>query len=223
MARRSRKCARGFRRARRTRLWMRRDCWCCRAGLTRIRISTCRLAGRSRRMISRRGRARRRSAGRRRLWTLRSRRAAQRCATALDTWWKKAEGKACIDYGLHMIVTDLGRRGPGRHGRHGARGRGQFQAVHGVSERADGGRCDDLQGAAADGEERRAGLHARRERLGDRRDRAAGAGRGQDRADLSRADAADDAPRPRRCIARLRWRRWRACRCTSCTCRAKTR
>ncbi len=28
--------------------------------------------------------------------------------SALDTWWKKAEGKACIDYGLHMIVTDLG-------------------------------------------------------------------------------------------------------------------
>src|ERR1039457_3309267 len=27
--------------------------------------------------------------------------------TALDTGWKKAEGKACIDYGLHMIVTDL--------------------------------------------------------------------------------------------------------------------
>jgi dihydropyrimidinase len=27
--------------------------------------------------------------------------------TALDTWWKKAEGKACIDYGLHMIVTNL--------------------------------------------------------------------------------------------------------------------
>jgi dihydropyrimidinase len=26
---------------------------------------------------------------------------------ALDTWWKKAEGRACIDYGLHMIVTDL--------------------------------------------------------------------------------------------------------------------
>jgi dihydropyrimidinase len=30
---------------------------------------------------------------------------------ALDTWWKKAEGKACIDYGLHMIVTDLGDAG----------------------------------------------------------------------------------------------------------------
>jgi len=31
--------------------------------------------------------------------------------TALDTWWGKAEGKACIDYGLHMIVTDLGSSG----------------------------------------------------------------------------------------------------------------
>src|SRR5271166_1656134 len=30
---------------------------------------------------------------------------------ALDTWWKKAEGKVCIDYGLHMIVTDLGTYG----------------------------------------------------------------------------------------------------------------
>ncbi len=30
---------------------------------------------------------------------------------ALDTWWKKAQGKACIDYGLHMIVTDLGDAG----------------------------------------------------------------------------------------------------------------
>src|SRR6267154_1637181 len=26
---------------------------------------------------------------------------------ALDTWWKKAEGKACTDFGLHMIITDL--------------------------------------------------------------------------------------------------------------------
>src|SRR6202167_4133803 len=31
--------------------------------------------------------------------------------TALDTWWKKAEGKAVIDFGLHMIVTDLGNAG----------------------------------------------------------------------------------------------------------------
>ncbi len=30
-----------------------------------------------------------------------------RIQDGLDTWWKKADGKACIDYGLHMIVTDL--------------------------------------------------------------------------------------------------------------------
>ena len=30
---------------------------------------------------------------------------------ALDAWWKKAESKACIDYGLHMIVTDLPEAG----------------------------------------------------------------------------------------------------------------
>jgi dihydropyrimidinase len=34
-----------------------------------------------------------------------------RMRDALDTWWKKAEEKACIDYGLHMIVTDLGACG----------------------------------------------------------------------------------------------------------------
>jgi len=34
-----------------------------------------------------------------------------RMRDSLDTWWKKAEGKACIDYGLHMIVTDLGACG----------------------------------------------------------------------------------------------------------------
>src|SRR6267378_5571544 len=31
-----------------------------------------------------------------------------RMRDALDTWWKKADGRAVIDYGLHMIVTDLG-------------------------------------------------------------------------------------------------------------------
>src|ERR1041385_817608 len=34
-----------------------------------------------------------------------------RMRDALDTWWKKAENKSCIDYGLHMIVTDLGTSG----------------------------------------------------------------------------------------------------------------
>ena len=30
-----------------------------------------------------------------------------RIRDALDVWWAKAEGKATIDYGFHMIVTDL--------------------------------------------------------------------------------------------------------------------
>src|SRR3978361_1240373 len=34
-----------------------------------------------------------------------------RMRDALDTWWKKADGRASIDYGLHMIVTDLGEAG----------------------------------------------------------------------------------------------------------------
>src|SRR5882672_7773107 len=34
-----------------------------------------------------------------------------RMRDALDTWSRKAQGKACIDYGLHMIVTDLGGAG----------------------------------------------------------------------------------------------------------------
>jgi dihydropyrimidinase len=34
-----------------------------------------------------------------------------RMRDALDTWLKKAQGRACIDYGLHMIVTDLGASG----------------------------------------------------------------------------------------------------------------
>ena len=34
-----------------------------------------------------------------------------RMRDALDTWRKKAEGRAVTDYGLHMIVTDLGGAG----------------------------------------------------------------------------------------------------------------
>jgi dihydropyrimidinase len=34
-----------------------------------------------------------------------------RMRDALDTWWGKAEKRASVDYGLHMIVTDLGECG----------------------------------------------------------------------------------------------------------------
>ena len=61
--------------------------------------------------ISRPARAPRPSAAPPPSWTSPSRPGARACAQALDTWWKKAEGRACIDYGLHMIVTDLGGAG----------------------------------------------------------------------------------------------------------------
>ena len=80
-------------------------------------------------------------------------------------------------------------RGPGGHGLPGGRGRGQLQALHGVSGSADGGRRHHLQGVVPHLEERCADLHARRERQRDRRDRAAGIGGGKDGAGLSRPDA----------------------------------
>ena len=46
---------------------------------------------------------------------------------ALDTWWKKADKKASIDYGLHMIVTDLGDSRPRRHGFPGRQGYASFK------------------------------------------------------------------------------------------------
>jgi len=66
-------------------------------------------------------------------------------------------------------------------------------------------------------EERRADLHARREWRRDRRDRAARAGRGQDRAHPSCADAPGYGGGRGQCIAPSQWRRWRARRCTSYT------
>ncbi len=49
-------------------------------------------------------------------------------AEALETWLAKSAGKACIDYGLHMAVTDLG---PGD----GSRGLAEMEAMvqHGIS------------------------------------------------------------------------------------------
>ncbi len=43
-------------------------------------------------------------------------------AKALETWLGKSDGKACIDYGLHMAVTDLG---PGD----GAQGLAEMEAM----------------------------------------------------------------------------------------------
>ena len=127
---------------------------------------------------------------------------------ALDIWWKKAESSASIDYGLHMIVTDLGEAGLEDMDDMVREGVASFKLFMAYPGRADGGRRDHFQGALrSTAQERRADLHARRKRQRDRRDRAARAGRGQDRAHLSRAHAAGHAPRPKPCIAPSPWRK----------------
>ena len=69
---------------------------------------------------------------------------------AWETWMKKAEGKAAIDYGFHMIITELTDQVEQRDGRARPPGRDLVQAVHGLSRRVHAGRRQHLPGAAAD-------------------------------------------------------------------------
>ncbi len=105
-----------------------------------------------------------------------------------------------------------------------ARGHHQLQDLHGVSERADGGRPHDLQADGADKGAGRAGVRACGERHGDRRDRAGGACGREHRAALPCAHAAHDRRGRGRASRRSRSANWRAGqRSTSCMCPAKTR
>ncbi len=96
-----------------------------------------------------------------------------------------------------------GRRAARRNGRADPRGRLELQTVHGVSGRADGGRRDYFSRDVPGGEVRRADLHARGKWRRDRRAGAARAGRGQTRAEIPRAHAADHgggrSDQPRHC------------------------
>ena len=51
----------------------------------------------------------------------------------LDTWHAKAEGNACVDYGFHMIMSDVTDDVPGRDGPARVGGRHRLQAVHRLS------------------------------------------------------------------------------------------
>ena len=108
---------------------------------------------------------------------------------AWETWTKKAEGKAAIDYGFHMIMTDCNDQVEQRDGRARQPGRHLVQAVHGVSAASSCSTTAASSGAAADRAERRHDLHARRERRRHRRARAAGAGSRTHRAEVPRAHA----------------------------------
>ena len=68
---------------------------------------------------------------------------------AWETWMKKAEGKAVIDYGFHMIMTDLNDQTEERDGRARPPGRDVVQAVHGLPRRLHARRRQHFQGAAA--------------------------------------------------------------------------
>ena len=112
-------------------------------------------------------------------------------AEALETWLSKSDGKACIDFGLHMAVTDLGP-GDGSQGLAEmetmvAKGISSLQALHGLPQRADDRRWPDVQGHAQGRHDERALLRARGERPRHRRRRRAHDRRGQDSAPLSRA------------------------------------
>ena len=67
---------------------------------------------------------------------------------SLDIWHAKAEGKAAIDYGFHMIVTDVNDTTPRRWGVHRRRGE-QLQALHGLPRRVLRHRRGDLARHAA--------------------------------------------------------------------------
>ena len=120
---------------------------------------------------------------------------------AWETWMKKAEGKAAIDYGFHMIITELNDQVELEMDalvRQGVTSFKLFMAYPGVFMLDD---ASIFKALLRTGQERRHDLHARRERRRHRRAGEEGARGRQDRAEISRADPAGarrgrgDAPR----------------------------
>ena len=74
----------------------------------------------------------------------------------LDAWHAKAEGNCAIDYGFHMIMSDVNDDDARRDGPARRRGRDRLQALHGLPGRLLLRRRRDLPGDAADRDERRA-------------------------------------------------------------------
>ena len=113
----------------------------------------------------------------------------QTFAEALGDWHAKREGKAIIDMGFHIAVTDLSAAGPAGRARDASRaGHHVLQALHGLQGRADGRRRDALPHDGGRGEDRSTRDGARGERRRDRRAREGGARRRQHGASLPRAD-----------------------------------
>jgi dihydropyrimidinase len=82
----------------------------------------------------------------------------------LDTWHKKADGRATIDYAFHMIVTDMPDERLSEMNKLADEGGHLVQAVHGVPRRVVRRRRHALPRVPPRRRERHPHLHARRER-----------------------------------------------------------
>ena len=194
------------------------------AASTCTRTSTCRSAAPRPPTTSRRGPSRRRSAARPASSTSRFSIAASTMRHALDDWRKRADGKAVIDYGFHMIVTELEDAGLGDMDRmvrdEGITSFKLFMAYPGVFMVDDQTIFRALRRTGENG-----GLvcmHAENGGVIDELVKEA-LRKGADRAEVSRADASAHAPKGKPPAARSRSPRWRACPSTSSTCRPRTR
>ena len=134
---------------------------------------------------------------RRRSSTSPCRASASALREGLDAWHAKAEGNCAIDYGFHMIVSDVNQEHAQGDGPAGRGGRHLLQAVHGLPGRLLQRRRPDPARHAARRRERRADHDARRERHRDRRPGRAGAGRAARPTPATTARSARPCWRPR--------------------------
>ena len=190
---------------------------------TSTRTWSCRSAARSPRTRSRRGRARPRSAGRRRSSTSRSSRGASRCARASTRGTPRPRATRSIDYGFHMIMTDVNDDTWPRWTRlveEGVTDFKLFTAYPGVFYSDDGAIFRAMQRTGRNG-----GLimmHAENGH-GDRRRRGRAGRRRARPTPTTTASPATRSSRARRRTASSGWPRRRACRSTSSISRRATR
>ncbi len=141
----------------------------------------------------------------------------------LDKWHAKADGNCAIDYGFHMIVSDVNDTTLKEMDACIAAGVNSFKmfmAYPGVFYATDGEILLAMQQAARLGRDRH---DARGERHRHRPAGRAGAGGRPHRPGEPRPDPAARAGGRGHRRGRSRWPRWPTARCTSCTCRPARR
>ena len=130
--------------------------------------------------------------------------------SSLEEWQERAAGAAHVDYGFHMAITQADEGTFADMEPMVERGALHLQGLPRLQGPADGHRRPLLPRARDDARPRRDDDGARRERVGDRRPRAARAGGGQAAADPPRAHASRAARgrghRPRRALRRAHGR-----------------